>query len=212
MLLQSSEVVLYLLFSTKAVCGAKTRLKPGAYDSSDGLPNNGLHIEGIYVAINATATPVRLARSKWATGGIFPNFFLENNDNRSRLQSSQSCVTPSAIFVFAFRGDTCRLLYVLASDWRNASEIVRGRAKNLRNKGCLENSNPTSTGREKLSVKENLTGKFKMSARTPVKKCYNPLKSTTLAWCHGHFFLARGREKRSYNAEREEENAKRYKR
>lgn len=50
-----------LLFSTKAVCGAKTRLKPGAYDSSDGRPNNGLHIEGIYDAISATATPVRLA-------------------------------------------------------------------------------------------------------------------------------------------------------
>lgn len=58
----------------------------------------------MYVAINATATPVRLARIKWATGGIFPDFFLQNSDNRSRLQSSQSCVTPSAIFVLLSEG------------------------------------------------------------------------------------------------------------
>ena len=93
----------YLLkFSTKAVCGAKTRLKPGAYDSSEGLPNNGLHIEGIYDAIKATATPVRLAIIKWAIGGIFCDLRFQNKDIRSRLQSSQSCVTPSAIFVFLF--------------------------------------------------------------------------------------------------------------
>lgn len=98
-------VVLYfhlLKFSTKAVCGARTRLKPGAYDSREGLPNNGLQIEGIYVAIKAMATPVRLARIKWTIGGIFRDFRLQNKDIRSRLQSSQSCVTPSAIFVFAF--------------------------------------------------------------------------------------------------------------
>lgn len=94
---------LYLLkFSTKAVCGARTRLKPGAYDSREGLPNNGLHIEGMYVAINATATPVRLAKINWVIGGIFRDFQFQNKDIRSRLQSSQSCVTPSAIFVFAF--------------------------------------------------------------------------------------------------------------
>ena len=109
-------VVLYfylLKFSTNAVCGAKTRLKPGAYDSRDGLPNSGLHIEGIYVAINATATPVRLARINWAIGGIFPDFRYQNKDIRSRLQSSQSCVTPSAIFVFAYHRDTCDDLWLI---------------------------------------------------------------------------------------------------
>ena len=51
-------------FSINAFCGARTRLKPGAYDSRDCRPNHGCHIEGMYVAINATATPVRLARIK----------------------------------------------------------------------------------------------------------------------------------------------------
>lgn len=127
----------YLLkFSTKAVCGAKTRLKPGAYDSSEGLPNSGLHIEGINVAINATATPVRLARINWAIGGIFRDFRFQDNENLSRLQSSQSCVTTSAIFVFAFWRETCSLLYVLVSDWsrNNANKIERAREKE---KTCL---------------------------------------------------------------------------
>ena len=122
---------LYLLkFSTKAVCGARTRLKPGAYDSREGLPNNGLHIEGMYVAINATATPVRLARINWVIGGIFRDFQFQNKDIRSRLQSSQSCVTPSAIFVSLFRRDTCNLFYVLVSDWsRDDANEQRRRAK-----------------------------------------------------------------------------------
>ena len=118
-------------------------MKPGAYDSREGLPNNGLHIEGIYVAINATATPVRLARINWVIGGIFRDFQFQNKDIRSRLQSSQSCVTPSAIFVFAFperyQRDTCDLFYVLVSDWSrdhaNETEKAREKAKSQK---CLE--------------------------------------------------------------------------
>lgn len=92
------------LFSTKAFCGANTRLKPGAYDSRDGRPNHGRQIEGMYDAIKATATPVRLARMKLAKGRIFPDFGAQNKDDRSLLQRSHSCVTPSAIFVLAFEG------------------------------------------------------------------------------------------------------------
>ena len=146
---------LYLLkFSTKAVCGARTRLNPGAYDSREGLPNNGLHIEGMYVAINATATPVRLARINWVIGGIFRDFQFQNKDIRSRLQSSQSCVTPSAIFVFAFperyQRDTCDLFYVLVSDWSRddandregarKSKITKAISGFLVKPGCIKSS------------------------------------------------------------------------
>ena len=152
-ILTIAALYFYLLkFSTKAVCGAKTRLKPGAYDSREGLPNNGLHIEGIYVAINAKATPVRLASIKWAIGGIFRDFRFQNKDIRSRLQSSQSCVTPSAIFVFAFPAlpvTYCTCSYLIGQETiqmkqrrRAKKQTGGGVSQKTRTSGCprLKNS------------------------------------------------------------------------